>query len=94
MTGVVQDVYGNLYATDTGGDTRSGTVFRLNPPTHTEPWSLVVIYQFASTHPQDAADPVGLVVNKLGMLYGITQYGGTGTACQGGCGAVFEIGRQ
>ena len=91
MTSVVQDDHGSLYATDTGGATRDGAVFRLNPPIHTGKWSLAVIYQFSGL--QDAADPVGLVVNKLGMLYGITQYGGTGTACQGGCGAVFEIQR-
>ena len=33
----------------------------------------------------------GVVLDKSGNLYSTTEWGGTGQACQGGCGTVFEV---
>jgi len=34
----------------------------------------------------------GRVVDQAGVMYGITQGGGTGTGCNyGGCGTVYEL---
>jgi hypothetical protein len=39
----------------------------------------------------DGAHPSALVMDAAGHLYGATQNGGTGAACQGGCGVVFRL---
>jgi hypothetical protein len=53
-------------------------------------WKERVLYRFTggtgATNPQ-----TGLVLDKQGRLYGTTQFGGAGTACNGGCGTVYEV---
>jgi uncharacterized repeat protein (TIGR03803 family) len=43
-------------------------------------------------HDTDGNAPVGaLVLGTNGDFYGVTEFGGTGTNCSGGCGTVFQI---
>ena len=80
------DLYGAAYA----AQTESGTVFRLSPTGRNGGWNFIVLYGFKG--PPDGALPTaGLVSDGIGNLYGTTQKGGTGAACQFGCGAVFEL---
>ncbi len=58
-------------------------------PFSTAQTSEAVIHQFTGP---DGIDPNGeLLVDSSGNIFGTTQNGGTGTACTGGCGVVFEI---
>ena len=51
--------------------------------------SETVIHQFTGP---DGAEPNGqLLADSSGNIFGTTQNGGTSTACDGGCGVVFEI---
>jgi len=47
-----------------------------------------LIHDFSGS---DGAHPSALVMDAAGHLYGATQNGGTGSACQGGCGVVFRL---
>jgi|SRR5580658_9630445 uncharacterized repeat protein (TIGR03803 family) len=49
---------------------------------------LTVIYNFTSTTGRPSC---GLALGTNGNFYGATFNGGTGTACIGGCGTVFEL---
>jgi hypothetical protein len=86
---VIFDVTGCLYGTALGGKSHLGVVFRLKHPKHGSPWSLTTLYNFTGT-PEGSEPKAKLISDGLGNLYGTTQYGGSGTACQGGCGTVFE----
>jgi hypothetical protein len=89
-SGVIFDRSGNLYGTALGGSAFGGVVFRLRPPKRGSSWLLTVVYNFAGA--PDAAYPEArLIFDKIGTLYSTTQGGGTGQACQGGCGTVFEV---
>jgi hypothetical protein len=91
LAGLLFDSAGNLYGTTAGGDSeRGGTVFRLRPPIgKRRVWALDLLYGFTGS--PDGAYPVARLVFGHGSLYGATQEGGTGQACQGGCGTVFEV---
>jgi uncharacterized repeat protein (TIGR03803 family) len=69
---VAQDNKGNLYGTTIGGGTyQQGTVFEIDTA-GTE----TVLYSFG-TGANDGVQPwAGLTLDKLGNLYGTTQYGG------------------
>ena len=90
-TDLVMDSAGALYGTTTqGGDLNSGTVFRL-VPTGSE-WSETVLYSFTSG--ADGSQPYnGVTLDPHGNLYGTTVTGGTGMACEGGCGVVYKLTR-
>jgi uncharacterized repeat protein (TIGR03803 family) len=80
---LVRDAAGNLYGTTQYGGTNGGfgTVFKLDAA-----GKLTLLHSFAGT--PDGEDPyAGLLRDKLGNLYGTTQYGGTG----GGFGTVFKL---
>jgi hypothetical protein len=52
-----------------------------------------VIYSFQGG--SDGSAPMSdLTLDAAGNLYGTTVSGGTGTACQAGCGTVFELTRE
>jgi uncharacterized repeat protein (TIGR03803 family) len=85
---------GNLYGTTLGTnlihfvDCRAcGTVFEISGRTHAER----VLHAFSGG--ADGAYPAGGVIfDKSGNLYGVTQFGGSGcTASASRCGTVFEI---
>jgi uncharacterized repeat protein (TIGR03803 family) len=91
--GLTFDAVGRAYgttaiATDRGVD---GNVFRLRPPrVKSGSWAFSVLYTLRGS--PDAASPTGrLIFDKAGTVYSTTQNGGTGQACQGGCGTVFEV---
>ena len=94
--GVVLDKQGNLYGTNSRGETHNsaGAVFELKrPPKPGGLWKYKIIHDFIN--PSDGSFPrAGVVFDSHGNLYGTTEFGG-GSGCGGiGCGAVFELKRQ
>ncbi|MFZ0418611.1 MAG: choice-of-anchor tandem repeat GloVer-containing protein [Candidatus Sulfotelmatobacter sp.] len=84
------DAAGNLYGTaSAGGTSNHGTVFEFTPSTDGG-WSYKTIYSFRGV--PDGSEPFdGVVFDGEGNLYGTDANGGTGTACSGNCGTVFEL---
>ncbi|HTT84965.1 MAG TPA: choice-of-anchor tandem repeat GloVer-containing protein [Rhizomicrobium sp.] len=92
------EVNGMLYGTTpTGGSSGTacltgegcGTVYSIDPNTGAE----TIVYSFCSQAGcADGDDPAPGLVYADGTLYGVTEYGGSGT-CNGygGCGTVFAI---
>ena len=86
---LVRDGSGNLYGTtQIGGASGFGIVFEL---VASENFKEKVLYSFAATGGDGQGPEAGLVVDGSGNLFGTTQFGGTSTNCQFGCGAVFEL---
>src|SRR3984957_6216480 len=89
-SGVTFDNSGNIYGTALGGTAFGGVVFRLKPANRGSSWSLAVLYNF--TGAPDGNHPAApLIFDSRGNLYSTTEWGGTGQACQGGCGTAFDI---
>ncbi|MGH7226636.1 MAG: choice-of-anchor tandem repeat GloVer-containing protein, partial [Gemmataceae bacterium] len=86
QNGVVEDSVGNLYGTTLGGGTGAvGTVFEVTPD-----GSETVLYSF-QPGPGGELPTAGVILDKVGNLYGTTYYGGS-TGCKGpGCGVVYEL---
>jgi uncharacterized repeat protein (TIGR03803 family) len=81
---IAQGRDGNLWSTTLfGGKNNMGTAFKLTPG-----GKLTVVYNFTSTTGQPSS---GLTLGTNGNFYGATFNGGTGTACTGGCGTLFEL---
>ena len=87
--GVVFDAAGNLYGTALGGANGLGVVFELSPPaTEGGPWTESLLYSFQGGLNDGALSPsvgsdaqtgdVGVVLDDLGNVYGVTPYGGSG----------------
>jgi uncharacterized repeat protein (TIGR03803 family) len=91
---IMFDQSGNLYgATYTGGGAGFGTVFELTPSG--SGWTENTIYSFRGQ--DDSGDPLGLVMDQLGNLYGVTIGGGclSGNCSYGvGTGGVFMLSRS
>jgi uncharacterized repeat protein (TIGR03803 family) len=93
---VVIGAGGVLYGTTSaGGASGIGTVFSMTPPASpNDGWTEAVLYSFAGGG--DGAYPeTALVMDKGGVLYGTTTYGGTGPCYSyeqtPGCGVVFSL---
>lgn len=89
---LILDAVGNLYgATSAGGAYGSGTVFKLAPNPGGS-WKESVLYSF--TGGAEGGNPVGLIFDQVGNLYGTTYGGGfrCGGPQGGGCGVVFRLG--
>jgi hypothetical protein len=84
------DASGNLYGVALGGGTHRGVIFRLKPPKHGNSWRLTVLYNLTGS-PDGDHPTAGLIFDSRGNLYSTTEWGGTGSSCQGGCGTVFEV---
>lgn len=86
---------GTLYATNLGGGTNYGVVFRLAPyanpcKTASCSWNETVIYSFPGG--ANGAGPAGaLLFDSAGNIYGTTGAGGTNFCRVGGCGTVYEL---
>ena len=88
---VTFDPDGNLYGTtNAGGSNFGGTLFRMTPAKRQEVrWVFALLYSYKG--PPDSQFPAArLIFDKNGTLYSTTSNGGTGQACQAGCGAVFK----
>ena len=86
---LIFDGNGNLYGTTPiGGAYGYGTVFELNPSNGG--WTETTLHSF-DYNGTDGLGPSGLVFDGSGNLFGTTQEGGSGTACSGHCGTVFEL---
>jgi uncharacterized repeat protein (TIGR03803 family) len=84
------DTAGNLYGTALGGSHLRGVLFRLTSRGEGGNWAFSDIYSFAG--PPDGSYPsASIVFDKSKNLYSTTEGGGTGQACQGGCGTVFKL---
>lgn len=95
VASLIMDKSGNLYGTTSAGGAfpgatgkGGGTVFELIPNATRTGWAHKVLYNFcAQTRCADGSAPhAGLVMNKLGHLYGTTSSGGRLNA-----GTVFEL---
>ena len=87
---LIMDQAGNLYGTTVSDGTHGfGSVFKLTPSVGGM-WTYTSLYNFLGGN--DGANPYSnLVFDASGNLYGTASAGGTGSACSGGCGVVFEI---
>ena len=94
-SGLVVGSDGVLYGTTIlGGSANLGTVYSLAPPPGgLGQWTKNTLYSFTGS--PDGSSPDGLIM--VGPdLYGVTRYGGTGTAlwCSpGNCGTIFSLKR-
>ena len=88
---------GQIYGTTrNGGSKKLGTVFRILPPTATNPsWTQETLKEFNGT---DGAYPTGLLRFDSTAMYGLTEEGGDyNTSCTlfpaavKGCGVVFKL---
>ena len=83
---------GALYSTTSyGGTLGKGAVFKVRPlPTACKtalcPWSEEVLYSFQGGANGDGANPIGLIFDQAGNIYGTTSGGGTY-----GHGTVYEM---
>jgi len=87
---LIFDASGNLYGTALGGGTRRGVVFRLKPPKHGSLWPLTVLYNLRGS-PDGNHPTAALTFDGEGNSYTVTEWGGTGQSCQGGCGTIVEL---
>lgn len=94
-SGLIADSAGNLYGTTYDGGISCpslktcGTVFELSPSSSGS-WTETVLYSF--TGGADGAAPeAGLVFDTHGNLFGTAYAGGGSTACEVGCGTIFEL---
>jgi uncharacterized repeat protein (TIGR03803 family) len=90
--GLIADSSGNLYGTtQSGGTTKAGAVYELTPTD--SGWKETILYSFCSVrHCRDGNLPVApLIFDGKGNLYGTTQYGGSDSCFNSGCGVVFEL---
>jgi uncharacterized repeat protein (TIGR03803 family) len=85
LNGLTADKAGNLYgATESGGASGLGTVFKLAPTQHGA-WTKTTLHQF--TGGRDGSSPgAGLIFGSQGVLYGATVLGGSSDN-----GTVFKV---
>jgi uncharacterized repeat protein (TIGR03803 family) len=93
---LIFDASGNLYGTTFyGGNSVAcgggcGTAFELIPQTGGG-WKEKVLHNFNFNGKDGSNSYASLTFDASGNLYGTTFYGGNSTACNGGCGTVFEL---
>jgi uncharacterized repeat protein (TIGR03803 family) len=83
--GLVQATDGNFYGAASGGLVNNGTIYAISGT-----GSFSVLHSFGGT---DGSDPlVTPFQHTNGILYGDTNSGGTGNACNGGgCGVFYSL---
>jgi len=92
--GMVMDSKGNLYGVTGAGGTQGGggTVYELSAGANGQ-WTENILHSFPIKDPSEGFEPIGLVIDGAGNLYGTTQFGGDGQYCVGylTCGTVYEV---
>ena len=83
QSGVVRDAAGNLYGVAGHGTAGYGVVFKLDTAGRES-----VLYTFSGG--ADGRDPIGLVADSAGNLYGTTYEGGL-SGCYSTCGVVYKV---
>jgi uncharacterized repeat protein (TIGR03803 family) len=79
---------GLLYGTTvSGGSGSGGTVFQYDPATQ----ALTTLYSFTLGGKTGSSPQTPLIMNKKGVLFGVTTMGGGSTKCAYGCGTVFKF---
>lgn len=78
---------GLLYGTTVIGGSGGGTVFQFNPATKV----LTTIYSFTLGGLSGSNPQTPLILNKKGILYGVTTAGGGSPNCAYGCGTIFKL---
>jgi hypothetical protein len=87
LTGLTMDPEGNIFGSSSfGGGQNCGYVFKLTPSSGG--WTPRILHDFSDS---DGCHPLEPTLDRNGNLYGTTPEGGTGSACQYGCGTVWEI---
>jgi uncharacterized repeat protein (TIGR03803 family) len=84
---LIQDQAGNLYGTAEGGTGGAGIVFKISPAGEE---AILFSFQGCLFCHNPRVPSGGLLMDKLGNLYGTTIFGGTGT-CQSGCGTIYRL---
>ncbi len=93
---LVADKAGNLYGTTTYGGPNGcsglgcGVAFELERGSNGK-WTFSVLHQFFQVAGDGAQPYAGMIFDSKGNLYGTTSHGGNTSACEGGCGVVFEL---
>jgi len=85
---VIQGGEGTLYGTtSSGGSYGGGEVFKLD-----QKGNETILYSFGGSGKAFGVDPIGVVRDEQGNLYGTTGVGGDSGGCFGyGCGVVFKL---
>jgi hypothetical protein len=71
------------------------TVYELTPPAKpSDPW-IKTLNMFKGRRADGGEVPDGLIIDTVGNLYGVTEYGGTGDCVllgvKAGCGTVYKL---
>jgi uncharacterized repeat protein (TIGR03803 family) len=89
--GVISDKAGNLYGTTSAGGSvhachrhGCGTIYKVAPD-----GTQTTLYTFNGG--SDGAQPLGLVLDGAGNLFGATEDGGDPSCGKGNCGTVFKL---
>jgi hypothetical protein len=95
--GLVMDSTGAIYGTASSGGSwlNQGLVFKLTPAPGTTQWKQTVIHYFYHSYAfgaDDGANPSGgLIMDRYGALYGVTNLGGSIASVSGSYGTVFKL---
>jgi hypothetical protein len=92
------DSTGAIYGTASSGGSwlNQGLVFKLTPPANgTDQWTQTVVHYFYHSYAfgaDDGANPSGgLIMDRYGALYGVTDLGGSIASISGAYGAIFRL---
>ncbi len=87
---IVIDPQGNIFGVaSVGGSSGLGVAFKMTPfPVGS--WGFKVLHSFPASS-SDGVQPVSLVLDKSGNVYGAAGGGGTKGCNGGGCGTIFEL---
>jgi uncharacterized repeat protein (TIGR03803 family) len=89
-SGVISDGGGNLYGTTATGGSENcsgsgcGTVFKITPD-----GAESILYTFQGG--SDGAEPIGLVMDEAGNLFGVTEQGGGCSSYDNDCGTIYKL---
>jgi len=93
---LVADKAGNLYGTTVYGGPNGcsslgcGVAFELERGDSGD-WTFSVLHRFFQKAGDGAQPYAGMIFDSKGNLYGPTSHGCNTSACEGGCGVVFEL---